>query len=82
MSREYIKVTIRLKGYKEYSQSYKYDKKNIHKVANMIKSTKNGYIIKIGIKQRHDMKVLMIFKFHFELVLCHVRTCSYIDKHM
>jgi hypothetical protein len=32
MSRKYItKLQLWLKGYKEYSQSYKYDKKNIHK---------------------------------------------------
>jgi hypothetical protein len=40
-----------IKRYNEYSQSYKYDKKNIHRVTNMIKKgTKNGYSIKIGIK--------------------------------
>jgi hypothetical protein len=41
MSREYItKLQLWLKGYKEYSQSYEYDKKY----------KKNGYSIKIGIK--------------------------------
>jgi hypothetical protein len=48
----YCKVTIMIIGYKEYSQNYKYNKKNIHKVTNTTKGTKKRYNIKIGIKNR------------------------------